>query len=335
MSNGNIEYLKSVDSLTPEFYQNYYTTLMPVFKQWYHQKEGYRPVVMGRNLPWWLNKGETRRKCRCRKCSNTDKKFMDDCHEDMHLILGQNGQNKMSMWKCELEENDKRSARSSPWMRYFNPASKILFDIDMIEKRPNMLSTIRSIYWQPAIRNYGLLNNPTDKSWNEITALNIVIDIDIVNKHNESIFSDKIWDNCYDMLSYTAGILEEEDIEYRIQSSGNGFYFIMKKIIENKERCEDETVESFWNVIVAGWKEFVDSELKKVEDKFRQFTVDGREIYTMQFLKTPFSLHQRLDSIAIPVSLDLISSVDSREFALISSPEYVLDNWNELANVWK
>lgn len=335
MSNDNIEYLKSVDSLTPKFYRKYYTTLMPVFKQWYHQPEGYRPVVMGRNIPWWIDRNEVRRKCRCRVCSNEQNKFLDDCNDGKHLVLGQNGQNKMSMWKCELEENDRKSARSSPWMRYMNPASKILYDIDMIEARPKILSTVRSMYWQPAIRNYDLLNDPTSKSWNEITALNIVIDIDIKNKHYDNIFDNKIWNSSYDMLSYTADILEKEDIEYKIQSSGNGFYFIMKKIIEEEERHEDETIESFWNVIVAGWKEFVDSELKKVEEKFGQFTIDGREIYTMQFLKTPFSLHQRLDSIAVPISLDLISSIDSREFALISSPEYVLDNWNELVNVWK
>ncbi len=62
----DVDKLKEIDPWTPSQYLEYYTKLMPILKKWYNVPEGYRPVVMGRNISWWLEMGEIRRKCRCK-----------------------------------------------------------------------------------------------------------------------------------------------------------------------------------------------------------------------------------------------------------------------------
>ncbi len=234
------------------------------------------------------------------------------------MVLTQAYNDKMSCWTCEF--NQKRLL-SSGWERYYNIGNRILWTIDMVESKMGMLSTIRSMYWQPAIRDYNLRDRPTDKSWNEITALNMVFDIDIIEKNTRSIFEKEIWDGLFDVLDDVGGILEDEDIGYKIQFSGNGCYFITNKIVEKDDIEEGESREEFWNKMAAGWADWINSEVKKLEEKHKNFTVDGREPYTMQFLKTPFSLHQRLDVSAIPISIDMIGEVTSEEFAELCGPD--------------
>lgn len=325
----DVSKLKEIDSWTPQQYLEYYTRLMPTLKKWYNTPEGYRPVVMGRNISWWLAMGETRRKCRCNKTCPEEKVVTP---ESTHMILTQAYNDKMSCWTCEF--NHKRQL-SSGWERYYNMGNRILWSIDKVENKIGMLSTIRSIYWQPAIRDYKLIDTPTNKSWDEITALSLVFDIDIVDKNTKSIFDNEIWDTLFDMLDDVGGMLEDEDIGYKIQFSGNGVYFITNKIIEKDEIDKEETREQFWNTIAAGWADWINEEVKKLEGKHKNFTIDGREPYTMQFLKTPFSLHQRLDVSAIPISIDMIGETTSSEFEEICKPEYAIGNIDELLKVWK
>lgn len=325
----NVEKLRKIDYWTPSQYLDYYTKLMPTLKKWYNTPEGYRPVVMGRNISWWLGMEETRRKCRCYNACPEEKNVTKD---STYMILTQSYNDKMSCWTCEF--NQKRLL-SSGWERYYNIASRILWTIDMVESKMGMLSTIRSMYWQPAVRGYALVDKPTDKSWNEITAINLVLDIDVVDKNIRNIFEKDIWDGLFDMLDDVGGMLEDEDIGYKIQFSGNGVYFITNKIIEKDEIDEGESREEFWNIISAGWANWINDEVKKLEEKHKNFTVDGREPYTMQFLKTPFSIHQRLDVSAIPISIDMMGDITSNDFAEFCNPDYVINNIDELLKVWK
>ena len=325
----NVDKLKEIDHWAPSQYLEYYTRLIPVLKGWYNQPEGYRPVVMGRNISWWLGMGETRRKCRCYKACPEGKNVTQ---ESMYMVLTQAYNDIMSCWTCEF--NQKRLL-SSGWERYYNISSRILWTIDMVESKMGMLSTIRSMYWQPAIRDYALIDRPTDKSWNEILALNTVFDIDIIDKNTRNIFDEEIWDSVFDMLDDTGEILENDDIGYKIQFSGNGFYFITNKIVEKDEIEEGESREEFWNIVSTGWANWINDVVKKLEEKHKNFTIDGREPYTMMFLKTPFSLHQRLDVSAIPTSIDVIGELTSSEFAELCNPEYAVNNVGEILKVWK
>lgn len=328
MPETDIEKLKEIDFWSPEQYQSYYSRLMPTFKKWYNVAEGYRPVVMGRNISWWLKAKETRRKCICRACPEGK----EVTKESKNMILSQAGNDKMSCFVCQY--NLKRQLNSG-WERYYNVGSRILWNIGMIEKRPGILSTVRSMYWQPAIRDYSLANISTDKSWNEITAINLVLDVDIVNKNIRSIFEKDIWDTFFDLLVDTGEMLESEDLDYKIQFSGNGVYFLTNKIVEKEEIEEGETREEFWNVVTYGWSDWTNSEVRLLEEFHKNFTIDGRQAYTMQFLKTPFSLHQRLDTSAIPISIDMVNGMKSSEFEEICKPEYIIDNIDELLAVWK
>ncbi len=328
MQETDIEKLKEIDFWSPEQYSDYYSRLMPTFKKWYNTAEGYRPVVMGRNISWWLKMGEIRRKCRCKACPEGKEVSKDS----LNMILSQAGNDKMSCFVCQY--NPKRQL-SSGWERYYNVGNRILWNIDMIEKKPGILSTVRSMYWQPAIRDYSLINTPTDKSWNEIAAINLALDIDIVDKNTRSIFEKDIWDTLFDLLVDTGEMLESEDLEYKIQFSGNGIYFITSKIVEKDEIEVGETREEFWNIVAYGWADWINSEVRLLEEFHKNFTIDGRQPYTMMFLKTPFSLHQRLDTSAIPISIDMINGMKSSEFEEVCKPEYVVNNIDKLLSVWK
>ncbi len=328
MPETDIEKLKEIDFWSPEHYYGYYSKLMPTLKKWYNVAEGYRPVVMGRNISWWIKAGEVRRKCRCKACPEGKNVTKDS----VNMILSQAGNDKMSCFVCQY--NLKRQL-SSGWERYYNVGSRILWNIDMIEKKPGILGTVRSMYWQPAIRDYNLVNTPTDKSWNEITAINLAFDIDIVNKNKKSIFDKDIWDTFFDLLVDTGEMLESEDLDYKIQFSGNGVYFITNKIIEKEEIEKDETREEFWNIVAYGWADWINNEVRLLEEFHKNFTIDGRQPYTMQFLKTPFSLHQRLDVSAIPMSIDMMNGMKSSEFVDMCKPEYAMNNTDKLLSVWK
>lgn len=328
MKETDIEKLKEIDFWSPEQYYDYYNRLMPVFKRWYKTVDGYRPVVMGRNISWWLKMGEIRRKCRCKVCPEGK----DVTKDSVNMILSQADNDKMSCFVCQY--NPSRQLTSG-WERYYDMRNRLLWNIDMVEKKPGILSTVRSMYWQPAIRSYDLSMIPTDKSWNEITAINMVLDIDIINKNTRSIFEKDIWDTLYDMLVDTGELLESEDLDYKLQFSGNGIYFITSKIVEKDEIVAGETREEFWNIVVYGWADWVNSEIRPLEEFHKKFTIDGRQQYTMLFLKTPFSLHQRLDTSAIPISIDMMNGMKSSEFIEICRPEYIMNNFGKLLNVWK
>lgn len=332
--NTDVEQLRQIDYRTPTEYEDYYTKLLPFFRQWYAQPEGYRPTVIGRNLSWWLTRNETRRKCRYKYC----KHYTEEEHPNQpcqHSILAQGGTDKMSTWICELNKDDKKRQLSSGWERYKDPFRGILWHIDDIIKKPSILSIARSLYWQPAIRDNNLINNSTDKSWFEIRALNIVIDIDIINKNVRSILEPEIYNTLHPFLCKTAQKIEAEDLTYKIQFSGNGIYFITSKIIATQERQPDENLEQFWNIIVAGFANYVNKDLKPLEDKFKFFNIEGRESYTMQFLKTPLSLHQRLDNSAVPITIDQINSMNVKEFEEYCKPENVIQDPSKYMSVWR
>lgn len=330
--------LKKLDTWTSQDYQNYYLKLLPFFKEWYNVKEGYRPVVMGRNIVWWLENGEVRRKCNRKTC-----KLVDNSKEDCtHKILDSFHNSKIGHWICELDrnrivENKKNKtikSLSSGWIRYFDIHQKILWNINMIEEHVGVLKTIRCMYWQPAIRDYKLVNLGTDKSWNEIVAENFVIDIDVVDKNRRSIFENDIWSNVDSMIIDADKLLKEEDIDYKLMFSGNGIYFITKRIVAKDEMYENENLEQFWNIISAGWNDWINKVFKvKIEEKYGKFfSVDGDAPYTMKFYKTPFSLHQTFDVSAIPINIDLIHNITCDEFKNLCEPKFVVNNYEYLLN---
>ncbi len=324
--------LNEIDTWTPEMYYEYYQKLMPFYETWYNTLGGYRPVAIGRNITWWLEKGETTRKCFIKK-----RKDKDECKlktDDCHMVLEQYSNEKMSCWGCSESSNSKRKKRAllSSWERYYNIFDKILWDIETI-KKSNALKTTRSLYWHNSIRDVNIKNIRTYKSWNEIIGSNLTLDIDIENKHIENMF-DK-WEHLPSMVSDVASKLEEHELEYKIMSSGNGIYFITKRIIYDTDKEDNESREVFWNKMCSGWKEFIMDELKPLFNKHPKFDVDGEEPYSMKFYKSPFSLHQRLDLSAIPLSIDTINDMSGKDFKELSDPTYVSNNWESILKAWK
>ncbi len=319
--------LKEVDNWTPNQYYDYYQKLMPFYEDWYNTSNGYRPVAIGRNISWWIEKNEFTRKCFVKECKIRSEV---ECY---NLILSQVGNNKLSCWICGKNDKKKR-ALVSPWERYYNVFQHILWNIEEV-KKSNVLKTCRSLYWHNSIRDNKLKNEPTDKSWNEIIGSNFTLDIDIKKKDKFNMFDPEIYTKLYPMITDVAKKLEEEDIEYKIMSSGNGIYFITKRINEIDDIEKDETREVFWNKIAHGWREWINNDLVPIFENHKIFNVDGEDPYTMKFYKSPFSLHQRLDYSAIPTSLDMINNLSSKEFTEVSNPEYVTNNWKDLLNIWK
>ncbi len=316
--------LNEIDTWTPDMYYNYYQKLMVFYESWYNIKDGYRSVAIGRNITWWLEEKETVRKCFIKKCKNKT----DSCH----LTLQQFGTEKLSCWECSLSpKNKKRRALISPWERYYNVFEKILWDIESV-KKSNVLKTCRTLYWHNSIRDIKLKDIKTDKSWNEIIGSNFTLDIDIKNKHEDNIF-DK-WNNVYPMVCDISSELENRDIEFKIMSSGNGIYFITKRILYDIDKEDNENCEVFWNKISNGWRKYIKDDLLPIFEKHPNFNVDGEEPYTMKFYKSPFSIHQRLDVSAIPLSLDMINNNTGKDIKEISQPLYVVNNWENSLKVW-
>ena len=315
--------INKIDSRTPESYYEYYQKLIPFYEEWYNTSNGYRSVALGRNITWWLEKGETQRKCFIKKCKNKT----DDCH----LNLQQFGTDKLSCWECSIPSDKKKRALISPWERYYNIFERILWNIETV-KSSNVLKTARTLYWHNSIRDTKLTEIGTDKSWNEIIGSNFVLDIDIENKHTENM-SDK-WIELYQMIIDVSSKLENDDLEYKIMSSGNGIYFILKRINYDTDKENNESREVFWNKISSGWREYIKDELVPIFDKHPKFNIDGEEPYTMKFYKSPFSIHQRLDLCAIPLSIDTINNMNNEDFLEISNPSYVVENWKSLLKVW-
>lgn len=325
------------DSMTSVQYQEYYTKVLPVFKWWYNQnEEGFRPVVIGRNLAWWLERGETIRKCKY-ICKDKDGKVICPHSEDSSQILSNSKGEKLSCWVCKY--NPKKEM-AGPFERFLVFNTKVLYTIDDIIARPAMLKTARSFYWHPAMHPWSEKGHGIKKQWDEIVGLNLVIDVDIIDKSERTIFEEDIYSTIPYMLDDIDEILKREDIDYKLQFSGNGIYFITSKIAveEEKEKGEkekDQTIEQFWNVIAGGWSKFITDDLKPLERKNWNFTFDAREPYTMQFVKTPFSLHQRLDVSAIPLNRDIFDDYTADEFKDLTSPEYVVNHIKELCDIWK
>lgn len=321
--------LNEIDTWTSNMYYDYYQKLMPFYETWYNAGDGYRPVAIGRNLTWWLERKETTRKCFIKKCKNKT----NDCY----MELNQFGTDKISCWECSESSGKKLSGKNkkaliSPFERYYNVFEKILWDIESV-KISKILKTCRTLYWHNTIRDNELKHITTDKSWNESIGSNFTLDIDIKNKHTNDMY--KLWNELYSMVKDVATKLENDEIEYKIMSSGNGIYFITKRILYNIDKEENESKEVFWNKISNGWRNYIKDELVPLFDKHPSFNIDGEEPYTMKFYKSPFSLHQRLDLSAIPLSLDTINNMNNEDFIEISNPSYVIDNWENLLKVWK
>lgn len=322
--------LNEIDIWTTEMFYEYYQKLMPFYESWYNIENGYRSVAIGRNLAWWLEKEEIERECYIKKYKN-DKQCKNK-NETCKLLLKQFGTDKLSCWECSIKTEKKKRALISPWERFYNVFEKILWDIDHV-KNTNVLKTCRTLYWHNSIRNIKLKDIKTDKSWNEIIGSNFTLDIDIENKHTENMF-DK-WEYLPSMINDVASKLENDDIEYKILSSGNGIYFITKRIFYEIEKENNETCEVFWNKISNGWRKYINDDLNPIFEKHPKFNVDGEEPYTMKFYKSPFSIHQRLDLSAIPLSVDMINSINGKDFKELSEPLYVSNNWKNLLKIWK
>lgn len=318
--------LNEIDTWTPDMYYNYYQNLIPFYEKWYNAKDGYRAVAIGRNIPWWIEKGETVRNCYIKK-HKTCKNMTDDCN----MILQQFGSDKLSCWECSITSDKKKRALISPWERFYDSFEKILWDIESI-KNSKVLKTCRTMYWHNSIRDDKLKYIRTDKSWNEIIGSNFTLDIDIKNKNKNDIFD--IWNDVSPMINTLTNKLESDDIEYKIMNSGNGIYFITKRIIYDIDKEENESREVFWNKVTHGWRKYIKDELIPLFDKHPNFNVDGEEPYTMKFYKSPFSIHQRLDVSAIPLSIDMINDITTKDLKEITDPLYISDNWKKLSEVW-
>lgn len=326
--------ITKIDKTSPIEYYEYYQRLMPFYLEWYNPtisnepNLGYRPIAIGRNISWWIEKNEIVRNCYVKECKNKT--------ESCHIKLSQYYNDKLSCWECsENKNNDKKKKRAliSPWERYYNMHDRILWNIERV-KSSHILKTCRSLYWHNSIRDKSLLNKPTDKSWNETIASNFTLDIDIHNKNTKNIWDSDILDKLYPMLCTVADDLENNDIGYKIMSSGNGIYFITERIIYDLDKEGNEDREVFWNKISFGWREYINNYLKPKVDNYKVFDLDGEEPYTMKFYKSPFSLHQRLGVSAIPINIDMINGIKSEEFVEMSNPLYVVDNWKKLVNAW-
>lgn len=191
------------------------------------------------------------------------------------------------------------------------------------------------------------LKIPVDKTLTGIDYFRYEIDArQIRRNHNDT---DNINSHIYDFICgapirsiifniqircKTADKLQEKGIIYRLQFSGNGIYFITQKIIAKNERLPDENLEQFWNMIVSGFANYVNNDLKQLQDKFKFFDFEGREAYTMQFLKTPLSIHQRLDSSAVPITIDMINDMTNKEFEEYCKPENVIKDPAKYWDVW-
>lgn len=330
----NMEITNLQDSMTSMQYQEYYTKVLPVFKWWYNQnEEGFRPVVIGRNLAWWIERNEVVRKCKY-ICKDAKGNVICPHPEDSSQILSHSKGEKLSCWTCKY--NPKKEI-AGPFERFLVFNTKVLYTIDDIIARPAMLKTARSFYWHPAMHPWSGKGHGIKKQWDEIVGLNLVIDIDIIDKGERTIFERDIYSTVGNMLDDIDEILKREDINYKLQFSGNGIYFITDKIVAEMEMEKeiDQTIEQFWNIVAGGWSKFITDDLKPLEKKHKNFTFDAREPYTMQFVKTPFSLHQRLDVSAIPLNRDIFDDYTTDEFKDLTSPEYVVNHIKELCDTWR
>lgn len=317
-----------IDNRSPEAYKNYYVELLPFYKQWYNcdDVEGYRPVVKATNLVANIEKNNVRKKCWCIKC------LIPGHQEEKELkrvVFNPLPNTKLGCWRCELigdipdeyvidipenmnEEDIKklkphvpRDPMASAFDRYVTYKSKLLYNIEMFEKVPTMFRGVRTMYWQPCIRSEKLKNVATDNSFKQIVGLNPVIDIDVLNKHVKTVFD--YWEENWKLLCDVSKVLEDNGLEYKIMFSGNGWYFILKRI-SLKDNEQQLVNEQFWNILTEGTKSWLTENVKPIQEKYH-FDIQVGNMNPMKFVKAPFSIHQRLDTVAVPLTLDMFNSM--------------------------
>jgi hypothetical protein len=335
-----IKYFIPIDDLTPEYYQEYYSKVLPYLENFYNQGNGYRPIVIGRNISWWIQHKEVRRRC---GYSANCKRVNPPGSVCLHNTLTQFLTSKLSCWMCEVigEEINPKTGKmrqkkcSAVWDRYYSFRPLLYYTIGQLKSMTGKLKTIRSLYWQPAMRDIKLLQVPVNKEWSEIVDLNLVIDVDIKNKHTNSIFEDKYWKHLPSFVDDVVGFIENRGFDCKLQFSGNGIYFITGKVLGNEKILETMTREQFWNRVAGAWRDFLNNDLKPfVDEKYPMFDIDGEEPYTMKFYKAPFSLHQRLNTVAIPLSREMLDKT-AEQFQEICKPEYVCEHIVDIKKVWE
>ncbi len=345
--------LKTIDTWTTDKYLQYYSNVLHQIKSFMNPPDGYKPIAIENNIPFLLETSQITRTCKC--------KYHNEPHTKYLLPVGTN---KLSMFWCE---HDPVFEGSSIFNRY-KVYGKVLWSIDDIIKKPNLIKTMRSLYYHSAIRYNEYKPLFWTKRWNEISAFNAVVDIDITDKHRADIYQkeDKWghsrYDMSFEMLSKISQSLTNIGIKHKIRSSGNGWYFEFEKIIitehnipkyDNIYADKDEEIitnnndgttdikivkkeDAFWNRVANTIKEIKDNTIRPiVEEYHKYFTVDIDRPYPNKLYKGPYSLHQRLDYIAKPTNLDEINDNTSKEFQDLCSPDHVFNNTIEYWKEWR
>ncbi len=347
--------LKTIDTWTSDKYVLYYSKVLPALKGFMNTVDGYKPVALENNIPYLLETNQITRPCI--KC-----KLSDEPHKKYLLPADKN---KLSMFWCEL---DPLLQGTSVWNRW-KVFKQILWSIDDIISKPNMMKTMRSLYYQSAIRYSDRKSLYWTNTWSEISAVNGIVDIDITDKNKADIYEkeDKWghsrYDVSFEMLSKIADALTKAGIRFKIRSSGNGWYFELEKITikdHNKPQYEniycgedeititenaDGTVDTkttkkeivFWNRVMNSIQYVKDCIIRPIiEDNYsKYFELDGGKPNPMKLYKSPESLHQRLDYVAKFTNLDEINDNTAEEFKDLCNPEYIIDGTATVADHFK
>lgn len=356
-----IDELKKIDYWTSEQYKQYYTKLIPIYRDWYMRESMFRPVVIGNNITHRIEDKYI-----------TKKKSKGDCayNNEEHLHYLASSGSKLAYQLCpysvkrnkqgEIMKKKLRLSTEGTFSRYKDYWGRVLYNIEDIINKPNILKTARTFYYYTSYRPCILKDTKWEARWNQVVAMNFVFDIDITDKDKVSLFDmESKWGHSrycksFEMLTEVCEILDKLDIKYRIQTSGNGWYVILEKIdyamnttdysslyygddfeqqveVVNDDRTtsyETRIVkkhEAFWHKVIAGMSLFKKEYFKEINNKYQKyFKFDFRTIAPANYVKTPYSLHQRLDIVAKPTNLDEINDNTDKEFMELCNPNRVL-----------
>lgn len=340
----SIDELKKVELWNSADYGNYYNGLMDFYRGWYNVKEGDRTVVIGQNLASYLEDNNVRRKCWCPKCLVPGEHFGKDRRAEKHIVLDRNGTTLEMCWRCEYIcsipvegiEEKLNDPLASGFNIYADFGVKNLINWDIIGE--SRLRSVRTMYWRPAIRNRGLRDTSTTGSWGEIVAFNPVIDIDVRDKGVRDVMD--YWNESVGMIEDVVVVLEDEGLEFRMMFSGNGWYFILRKIImaeKLKESGLEEkvNVEVLWNKVAKGISMWIKKHLvDTVGEKWsKYFNIEFRQPNMLKYYKSPGSIHQRFYKSAIPVDMNLLMR-GKDEFVVMIDPKETPANFDKLLKIW-
>lgn len=337
--------LRLIDPWSPNKYLDYYSKVLPALRSFTNQSEGYKPVAIENNLPFLISTNQIARDCvKCTIYNQPHKRYLVPV-----------GTNKLPMWWCEHDQYLEGGGTFNRYKQY----GAVLWTLEDLIQRPNLVQTMRSLYYHNVIRYNDNKLYFWTKRWDEIAAFNAVIDIDVTYKHTSDMYKidDKVdqprYNVSFDMLSKIVDKLKEHDTQVKIHSSGNGWQLITQKIsiatdnipkyetiyvdkpIEIVTENDDGTTETkivsihtqFWNKVMQSIVDIQDAIIRPIVEKYdKYFELDAKKPYANKLYKCPGSLHQRLDYIAKPTNLDEINSHTAKEFQTLVDPQPVIDS---------